>query len=150
MRVIDAVRETIADVSSAGLRLIRSDEGPALETSPIVSFRASITLSNTQLTLHHFVFRRADAVTYSSLKSWHYYQQWVEILELVTSSSIQSKFADSAAGPGSCFSKPDLANRGFVTETLHLNFLSSNQHELIRRKARTVHPVINIGIQAFW
>ena len=48
---VDAVKERIADVSSAALRQnheSRSDEGLALETSPIVSFTASITLSNTQ------------------------------------------------------------------------------------------------------
>ena len=45
MRVIDAVRETIADVSSA----ICSNEGLVLETSAIVSFTVSITLINTQL-----------------------------------------------------------------------------------------------------
>ena len=55
MRVIDAVKETLADVSSEW-------EGLALETSAIVSFTASIALVNTQL-IHHFVFRRADAVT---------------------------------------------------------------------------------------
>ena len=42
---------------------ICSDEGLALETSPIVSLTASITLINTQL-IHQFAaFRRADAVT---------------------------------------------------------------------------------------
>ena len=37
MRVIDAVRETIADVSSASPSSFCSDEGLALETSAIVS-----------------------------------------------------------------------------------------------------------------
>ena len=51
MRVIDAVRETIADVLSASPSsepfVICSDEGLALETSAIVSLTASITLINT-------------------------------------------------------------------------------------------------------
>ena len=69
MRVIDAVREIIADVSSASPspeqmeqgQIICSGEGLALETSAIISLTASITLINTQLT-HQFVFRRADVV----------------------------------------------------------------------------------------
>ena len=85
IRVIDAVRETIADVSSASpsseqkrgrATIFCPDEGLALETSAIVSLTASITLINTQL-IHQFVFRRADAVTdNSSLKSWHYTTWW--------------------------------------------------------------------------
>ena len=65
MRVMDAVKETIADVSSARAKpfVIRSDEGLHLETPAIVSFTASITLINTPL-IHHFVSRNsADAVT---------------------------------------------------------------------------------------
>ena len=68
MRVIDAVRETIADVSSPSpsseqmiQMIICSDEGLALEKSAIVSFTASITLINTQL-IHQSVFHRADVL----------------------------------------------------------------------------------------
>ena len=61
MRVIDAVKETVAGVSSVSLSSERI-KGLALETSAIASFTAFITLINTQL-IHQFVFRRADAVT---------------------------------------------------------------------------------------
>ena len=50
---MDAVKQTIADISNEGL---------TLETAAIVSFAASITLINTQLT-HHFVPCCADAVS---------------------------------------------------------------------------------------
>ena len=49
MRVIDAVKETIADVSSVSSSSFRSDKKLTLETSAIVSFTASMTLMNTQL-----------------------------------------------------------------------------------------------------
>ena len=57
--IIDAVKETIADVLSVSPSSERIAE---LKMSVIVSFTASITLINTQL-IHQFVFRRADAVT---------------------------------------------------------------------------------------
>ena len=57
MRVIDAVKEMIADVSS----IVCSDKELTLERSAVVSFPASITLIYTQL-IHQFVFRRANAV----------------------------------------------------------------------------------------
>ena len=61
MRVIDAVKETVAGVSSVSLSS-EQIKGLALETSAIASFTAFITLINTPL-IHQFVFRRADAVT---------------------------------------------------------------------------------------
>ena len=64
------MKDAIANVSSVrwpfirANALIRSDEGLTLETSAIVSFRASITLINTQL-IHQFVEDRSFAETRS-------------------------------------------------------------------------------------
>ena len=60
MRVMDAVKETIADVSS--VRVLTPDEGLTLDTSAVVSFTASISLTNTQL-IHQLVSRHANTVT---------------------------------------------------------------------------------------
>ena len=69
MSVIDAVKETIADISSTSpSSMIRCDEGLALETPAIVSSTASITLISTQL-IHQLVFHYADAAAYSSLRA---------------------------------------------------------------------------------
>ena len=72
---MDAVKETIADVSSVSL--IRSDERLPLEASAIVSFKASITLINTQL-IHQFKVLPLAVITSFSLP-------WDPVADLVRS-----------------------------------------------------------------
>ena len=47
------------------------------------------------------------------------------------------------------FLKAHLGSSG-ISEILHLNFLSSQLHELKRRETRAVRLVFNFAVQVFW